>query len=117
MQHLKALDISSTEITDEGIYTLSRAIMLSLRALDISGNNIGSLALESLGLMQVPDLQLLLLKNCRLKGDALITINTFNMPNLVFMDLSYNDFEEYELIDFVANLDRKLLPRLQAINM
>lgn len=51
MPHLKVLDISSTEITDEGIYALSKAILPNLRALDISGNNIGALALESLGLM------------------------------------------------------------------
>ena len=57
------------------------------------------------------------LSKCGLKGDSLALINKFEMGDLMYLDLSFNEFTEMDMLGFAAHLEIKRFPRLVEINL
>lgn len=54
--------------------------------------------------MKAVNIWRLYLSKCGLKGDSLAEITKFQMEDLLYMDLSFNEFTEMDVLGFAAHL-------------
>lgn len=117
LKYVNILSLENTDITDISIKELASVDLANLQILLLNENDLSENSIEYIGKLKVTEIKSIELMHCGLTGTSLNIITSYTFSNLQTIKLDYNNFNEEDIVDFVANIERNNLPVLQYLGL